>query len=116
MLNFQAQGFRNTVRFSGTSRPDGLQEITAAIPEVDAKYIETYAARTGTNKTTALVRMIRTMKLLSDSVLVGANVFIKPPSRRRLEQGFNEHPELRAEPTVANLFKRGNRPVLIHDL
>lgn len=64
----------------------GTTRITADVPDEDVARLETIAKRIGSNKTTALVRALRTSELLETSVAQGSRIEIidKDGSRREI--------------------------------
>lgn len=57
------------------SRP-GVTRITADVPDEDVQRLEKIAKKMHSNKTTALVRALRTSELLEDAASQGAKVYI----------------------------------------
>jgi hypothetical protein len=55
---------------------EGVTRITADVPDEDVARLEKLAKSNGSNKTTALVRALRTSSLLSDAAANGARVEI----------------------------------------
>lgn len=63
----------------------GTTRITADVPDEDITRLETIAKRMGSNKTTALVRALRTSELLESSIERGARIEIVEKDGRRRE-------------------------------
>jgi hypothetical protein len=65
---------------------EGVTRITADVPDEDVARLEKLAKSNGSNKTTALVRALRTSSLLTDAAANGARVEIveKDGTRREI--------------------------------
>jgi hypothetical protein len=65
---------------------EGVTRITADVPDEDVERLEKLAKSNGSNKTTALVRALRTSSLLAEAAANGARVEIieKDGTRREI--------------------------------
>ena len=63
----------------------GVTRITADVPDEDVKRLERLADRIHSNKTTALVRALRTADLLEEASAAGAKIMIVDPDGTRRE-------------------------------
>jgi hypothetical protein len=65
---------------------DGVIRVTADIPTADAKRLAGLAASMGSNKTTALVKALRTSSYLEEAVAAGSRIEIvdKDGTRREI--------------------------------
>ena len=64
---------------------ENITRITADVPTEDVARLEKIAERIHSNKTTALVRALRTTHLLQDEVAKGSRVEIVQPDGTRRE-------------------------------
>lgn len=67
---------------------DGVTRITADVPDEDVRRLESIANRLHSNKTTALVRALRTTALLEEAAAKGAKVMIVEENGDRRELVF----------------------------